>query len=557
MEYGLAVAVIALVVLVGAHQLSGSEKGYFGLEAPVLAPTPPTFSAMPACLLGGPTTSGVTITPSDTSSSPTISAVVTASGAASCTTTAAEVFVDTPGGNGSGIAMSGTFGTQAVSVSLSSAAFSGAFSALADGTHTVYVNGEDSDGVWGPLAQGTFTKDTTPPATPSTPSLAAGSDSGASSTDNITNVTTPTLVGTAEANSTVTVYDGATALGVAAVSSGGSWSFTVPSALANGVHKFTVTATDAAGNTSSPSGVLSVTIDTVPPDTTITSKPASSTSSTSASFSFTSTEAGSTFQCQLDSGSATACNSGSVSYTKLANGSHTFSVAATDVAGNPDPTPATYTWTVDTTAPAVTLTSPANGSATKNAQPTFSGAAGTAPGDASSVTVTIYSGTKTSGTVVMAVSATVSGGSYSVAPTSPLPDGTYTAQTSQTDASGNTGTSSANTFTVDTVAPSAPTNLALTPGTGTLTAAWSASSDPSPSSGLTGYTVYFVQAATCPAPNPVNGTDAGYPNQQTTTSTSLTVQSLTTGQSYCFYVVAKDGAGNTSSPSNVASGSAG
>src|SRR5439155_1638497 len=50
--------------------------------------------------------------------------------------------------------------------------------------------------------------DTTAPGIPSAPALAVGSDSGSSSTDNITSVTTPTFSGTAEANSTVTLFDG-------------------------------------------------------------------------------------------------------------------------------------------------------------------------------------------------------------------------------------------------------------------------------------------------------------------------------------------------------------
>jgi hypothetical protein len=96
----------------------------------------------------------------------------------------------------------------------------------------------------------------------------------------------------------------------------------------------------------------------VPPiavDTTITSKPASSTSSTSASFSFTSNLGGSAFQCRLDSGSWAACGSPK-SYSGLAAGSHTFHVAAVDGIGRVDPTPASYTWSIIATpGPAKTL----------------------------------------------------------------------------------------------------------------------------------------------------------------------------------------------------------
>jgi hypothetical protein len=101
--------------------------------------------------------------------------------------------------------------------------------------------------------------DQTPPDPP-TIDLDAASDTGASDTDNVTSDTTPSLSGTAEANSTVTLYAGAKVLGSTTASSSGSWSLTT-GVLAGGVHKLTATATDAAGNESAPSGVLRVTVD--------------------------------------------------------------------------------------------------------------------------------------------------------------------------------------------------------------------------------------------------------------------------------------------------------
>jgi phosphatidylinositol-3-phosphatase len=99
-----------------------------------------------------------------------------------------------------------------------------------------------------------------------------------------------------------------------------------------------------------PPTTSTTTTTTLAPDTSITSGPSGSVSSSSATFSFTSTAGGSTFQCKLDAGAFTACTSPK-SYTGLANGSHTFQVAATS-GGNTDPTPASRTWTVDTVAPA-------------------------------------------------------------------------------------------------------------------------------------------------------------------------------------------------------------
>ena len=56
-----------------------------------------------------------------------------------------------------------------------------------------------------------------------------------------------TLTGTTEANSTVTVYDGQTAVGSTMANASGAWSYST-GALANGSQVFTATATDAAGN---------------------------------------------------------------------------------------------------------------------------------------------------------------------------------------------------------------------------------------------------------------------------------------------------------------------
>ena len=57
------------------------------------------------------------------------------------------------------------------------------------------------------------------------------------------------LIGTAEANSKVTVFDGATPLGTTTADSSGSWSYTT-NPLSDGPHAFTATAADAAANTS-------------------------------------------------------------------------------------------------------------------------------------------------------------------------------------------------------------------------------------------------------------------------------------------------------------------
>ena len=80
--------------------------------------------------------------------------------------------------------------------------------------------------------------------------------------DGITTANVLTLSGTAEANATVKVFDGATLLGSAVANGSGAWSYTT-AALSNGSHSLTATATDAAGNTGVASSALAVTV--VPP----------------------------------------------------------------------------------------------------------------------------------------------------------------------------------------------------------------------------------------------------------------------------------------------------
>ena len=83
---------------------------------------------------------------------------------------------------------------------------------------------------------------------PAAPTIASFSTDSGTVGDDITNDNTLTLTGTAEANSTVKVFDGATLLGSAVANGSGAWSYTT-AALANGAHSLTATATDAAANT--------------------------------------------------------------------------------------------------------------------------------------------------------------------------------------------------------------------------------------------------------------------------------------------------------------------
>jgi Bacterial Ig-like domain len=104
--------------------------------------------------------------------------------------------------------------------------------------------------------------DTTPPAAPANladSSIANGYVNAAHDTAN------QVLTGSAEAGSTVTVYDGTMWLGTtAADKTTGVWSFSLGS-LAEGPHSLTATATDGAGNVGVASTPLAFIVDTTPP----------------------------------------------------------------------------------------------------------------------------------------------------------------------------------------------------------------------------------------------------------------------------------------------------
>src|SRR5205085_2400286 len=79
----------------------------------------------------------------------------------------------------------------------------------------------------------------------------------------------------------------------------------------------------------------------------------------------------------------------------LPAGTYTVLAQQTSVAGTG--TSSTAVFRVDTTAPAVSLRDPADGSATNDQVPTFDGTAGTATGDGGTATVNLYSGTDPTG----------------------------------------------------------------------------------------------------------------------------------------------------------------
>jgi methionine-rich copper-binding protein CopC len=217
-------------------------------------------------------------------------------------------------------------------------------------------------------------------AAPSTPDLIAASDTGKSSGDNITNVTTPTLAGTvpglgATQATVELVVDGAAAGTTTTV--GGAYSLAPASALAQGAHRVqartpnpaysvdpaTGTAVDPTVPQYLTSGTLTFTVDTVAPAVSIASPlPSNPSLDATPTLSFAS-EAGATYECQLLPSNAQwdpTCASPKA-YDAQLDGKYTFNVRATDVAGNTSAA-ATYSWRIgppDTTAPTLSAQSPA------------------------------------------------------------------------------------------------------------------------------------------------------------------------------------------------------
>ena len=190
--------------------------------------------------------------------------------------------------------------------------------------------------------------DTTPPAAPV---ITGVSDDSGTAGDGITNDTTLSLAGTAEANSTVELFKTAggapTSIGTTNADASGNWTFDhtgVP--LAEGGYSFTAKATDASNNTSDASAAYAVVIDTTAPtglalSTTSLSPDATTSGASLATLSASDTHA-ITYAFAIGNGSNDADNArfsidGSalkVGATALAAGSYKLYLNATDTAGN-------------------------------------------------------------------------------------------------------------------------------------------------------------------------------------------------------------------------------
>jgi peptidase M10/serralysin-like protein/Big-like domain-containing protein/matrixin len=309
----------------------------------------------------------------------------------------------------------------------------------------------------------------------SAPTISSYSTDSGAVGDGITNDNTLTFTGTAQANSTVNVYDGATLLGTASANAGGAWTFTT-GVLSDATHSFSATASDGAGNTSAASTALSVTVDTVAPGApTISSYSTDSGTvgdgiTNDNTLTLTGTAAAGSTVGVYDGatllGTATANGSGAWTFTTgaLADATHSFTATAADAAGNTSAASTALSVTVDTVAP---------GAPTISAYSTDSGTIGdgitndntlTLTGTAAAAsTVSIYDGATLLGTAI------ASGSGAWTFTTGALADATHSFTATASDVAGNVSTASmALSVTVDTLAPGAPTISSYSTDSGTL-----------------------------------------------------------------------------------------
>ncbi len=258
------------------------------------------------------------------------------------------------------------------------------------------------------------------------------------------------MTGTAEANSTVKVYDGATLLGSATANGSGAWSYTTGT-LASTTHSFTATATDAASNTSTASAALSVTIDTTAPVAPVISSDVIVNTNEVA---LTGTaEANSTVKVYDGAtllGSVVANSSGAWTYTTaaLANGNHSFTATATDAASNTGAASSVAAINVNTPVPIIASFSPDSGTVgdgiTNVAVLALTGTA------TASSTVNVYDGATLLGTATANAS-----GAWSFT-TGTLSNGSHSFTATDTVTGITSAASAALAVTIDTVAPAAP-----------------------------------------------------------------------------------------------------
>jgi hypothetical protein len=193
--------------------------------------------------------------------------------------------------------------------------------------------------------------------------------------------------------------------------------------LPGGTHTFYVRAGDGAGHADPSPASSTFVVDTAPPAVAIESGPAGPTNDPRPTFAFASPDDSATFACSIGSGTLSLGPCSGIGTDQLASdlpdGPYTFSVEATDPAGNA--TTSTRDFSVDTQPPAVSVES----GATDGPRPTFTFAS---PDPTATFACSIDAGTPSFGPC---------SGDGTHQPDADLDDGAHTFRVEATDPAGN------------------------------------------------------------------------------------------------------------------------
>jgi len=362
---------------------------------------------------------------------------------------------------------------------------------LGRGEHSFTATAKDPMGNESSSSSWTVTIDTDAPVKPTIDAALddVGTVQGALSNGSSTDDPTPTLSGKAEAGSTVKIYDQNGLLGEVTAKADGTWSFSPVAKLPEGEHRFHVTATDKAGNTSQDSDDFVLTLDYTAPDASklaitevyddvkATGVVASGgeTDDSRPLIKGTGAEAGNTITVYNGDkviGTATVQADGTWSLeptTPLPDGKYTLTAKETDGVGNVSGPSAEYVINVATVPPqAPTLDTVYDdvaphadylqkGDVTNDTTPTLSGSSGVIGG-----TISIYDNGRLIGTATVG-----SNGSWSFTPDTALADGNHSFTATVTDGVGRTSEPTGGFgIVVDTKAPDAASDLLVTDNVG-------------------------------------------------------------------------------------------
>src|SRR5919106_1311126 len=249
--------------------------------------------------------------------------------------------------------------------------------------------------------------------------------------------------------------------------------------ITDGPHTFRVMSKDEVGNKDKSPELFAWTVDTIAPSTNIktvvdgnnsTVTNSSNTKSNAVTIEFSGNDTGvgiNHLECSLDGGSFSTCTSPvHLTPPKITDGTHTFEVLSVDNSTNKDPSPSSFSWTVDTVPPETSIVSAVDG----NESIVSSGQ------NTSSNLITFeFSGNDTGGVGINHLECSLDGDSFTVCSTpvqitaDDLLDGSHSFMVVVEDNVGNIMTAPILfNWTVDTLPPTTTINTAIDGNNGTM-----------------------------------------------------------------------------------------